>query len=317
MALSIQGITKTVKATPSKSILYAVEGWGKTSFAAQMQDAVFMLTPREDGLIKLIANCQLRETAHFGEVAATWEDVKLGVQSLSLNQHPYRTFVLDVLNGAADLCVKSVTDAKFGGDTVEYNSWARGRAPTLEEWNKFIGYLTNLRDKGMQIMLLCHADVKEFKNPEGENYDKYTPRIPDFMWKPLQEWADMILFGQLETFVKNSKKERNPQGKGKVLNTGAQNRLLYTQRTPVADAKNRHGLPLRVDLGHGPESAWEAFAKALIDGRKRPAEVKAGESKADETHPDDVKPNCEPDSRPASVTASEEQQESAGVFVVG
>jgi len=53
---------------PSRLVLHAVEGWGKTSLAAQIPGVVFIETKGETGLETLIDSKQLLETPHFDEV---------------------------------------------------------------------------------------------------------------------------------------------------------------------------------------------------------------------------------------------------------
>ena len=247
---------------PNRAVLYAVEGWGKTSLACFLPNPIILMTRGEDGLRTLAANGRVPPTPHFDDEAETFNECVMAVNELAAKDHPYQTLVLDTINGAGRLCVDAVTQTAFGGDAAKFNDFGRGWKVVPQEWKRLLDALTRANEKGMSIMLLCHADVVRFNNPEGADYDRYTARMPKQLWEPTFEWADMVLFGQLETFVKTEGKDKD-FGKAK----GGQNRLLYCERTAVADAKNRHGLPPQISCGYGPEKAWDALIAAVAAGR--------------------------------------------------
>ena len=64
----------------------------------------------------------------------------------------------------------------------------------------------------MQVVVLAHADVKVFYNPNGNNYARYTPRVggkkAGEIW---EEWCGTILFANWDEFVK-SDDTRNEEG---------------------------------------------------------------------------------------------------------
>lgn len=261
---SLRNISKGGRRRPNRAVLYAVPGWGKSSIACHTPDPIVLMTRGEDGLRTLLANRLVPETPHFDDEAATWNEVLLGVQELIVGDHEFKTLVVDTLNGAAALCVDHVTRVTYGGDAAKFADYGRGWKVVPGEWQKLLDTLGRLNEKGVSILLLAHADVKTFKNPEGLDFDRYTPRMPPQQWEPVEAWADMVLFGQLETFVKTD----NPKAsKGKAF--GGQDRLLYCERTAVADAKNRHGLPAVIHCGQGADKAWEALAGALTKAREQ------------------------------------------------
>lgn len=235
-----------------------------TSFACYTPNPIVMMTRGEDGLRKLLDNGLVPETAHFDDEATTWNEVLLGFQNLLIEDHQYKVAVLDVLNGAARLCVEHVTKVSFQNSAEKFNEWGRGWKVVPEEWQKLLDLMTRVNEKGVTPLLLAHADIKTVKNPEGPDYDQYTPRIPAQIWEPTQEWLDMILFGQLETFVKG---EKDPKKKGKGV--GGQDRILRCERTATAVAKNRHNLPEIIHCGTGAQNAWNALAAALVEGKRK------------------------------------------------
>lgn len=248
---------------PSRVIVHGVEGIGKTSFAAQAPKPIFGMTRGETGLLTLIDNGLLSETDHYDEFTC-WQDLTYAVNHLIVTERDNRTFVLDTVNGAERLCFEHVCNTDFNGRWGSFMNYGRGPDKATENWIDFLSTLDRLRErKRMAIVLLCHSKVKTFKNPEGDDYDRYTPDMHDKTWGLTHKWADVVLFGNYETQVKKDKGELRSKG----LSDGT--RLLYAQRTAAWDAKNRLGLPQEISMGRTPQEAWHNFHEAAKRGRQQ------------------------------------------------
>jgi hypothetical protein len=274
---SLKAVSKAGKQMPNRAILYATPGWGKSSIGCHVPDAIFLMTREEDGLLQLLDRGLVPPAAHFEGDAKTWNEIKMAVSELKVQKHDHKVLIIDTLNGAERLCVEDVTDKEFGGSADKFQAYGKGVDAVVTEWVKFLTSLSELRDKGIGTLLLAHSKIATFKNPEGADLDRYVPDMLPKVWAQTEKWADMVLFGQLETFVKLDK---GGDKKGKAA--GGQNRVLYCERTAVADAKNRHGLPAEVLCGVGADKAWAALAKALAEGRKTaPQDAQAPETQED------------------------------------
>ena len=100
-APSLESVTKSTRKLPNRAILYAGEGWGKTSFAAQAPRAVFIMTRGEDGLLKLMENGIVPPTAHFPECVNDWLDLKSCLHESIVKPHDHKMLVIDTVNGAS------------------------------------------------------------------------------------------------------------------------------------------------------------------------------------------------------------------------
>ena len=81
----------------------------------------------------------------------------------------------------------------------------------------------------MTFIFICHAEIRTFSNPEGENYDRYQMKIDKRASALLREWADCVLFGNYDVAVDKKK------GYGGE-------RKIYANHAAAWDAKNRYSI---------------------------------------------------------------------------
>jgi hypothetical protein len=264
---SLSEITGKGSGLPNRGVLHAVEGWGKTSLGSHMAKPIFLETKGETGLETLIDAGRIGDIPHFPETQS-WEDLTGAIETLTIEDHEYKTLVIDTLNGSERLCHEYVCHRDYGDDWGErgFASYARGYEVSLGEWRKFLNMLDTLRaTKRMGIFLLCHTKVKPFKNPSGSDYDRYQPDVHEKTWSLTHKWADVVLFGNFETVVKTADRAADITKKGKGM--GGTARMLYTERTAAYDAKNRLGLPPEIEMGDTADDAWKNFSSAVRNAK--------------------------------------------------
>lgn len=257
-------ITDTMPVLPDRIVLYAPEKWGKSSFAAQADDAVFLMSRGEDGILTLKRTGQVPSTVrHFPRPCETWEEAVKALDALIVKQAP-PVLVLDVLNGFAAMLGEKVCGTEFKGSVKHFNQFGgvEGWKNCLPEWDRFLQRLDRLRQLGTTVLALAHASVERVPNPTGLDYDRWQPAMERrSMWPMTQRWADMILFGGFEMFVEKPDPEAKRVTKGKAH--GGSARVLYCQPTATVAAGNRHGLPAEIALSDSPEAAWADFQAAF------------------------------------------------------
>lgn len=235
----LKQITKGVSQRPHFVLLYGVDGVGKSSFGAAAPKPVF-LGP-EDGLGML-------DVSKF-PTPKTWADVKAAVSELLNEEHDFKTLVLDSVDWIeplvwAHVCreanVKSIEEAGGG--------YGKGYVAAREQWQEFIRTLQSLRKK-MNIVAIAHAQVKTVEDPyENERYDRFIVKLNDKAADIWREAVDCVFFANFETRMTKEKGAR----KAKAFGDGK--RVMFTERRPAFDAKNRFDLPFQMDL------SWDAFA---------------------------------------------------------
>lgn len=254
-------ISKGGSGLPSRVVIHGCEGTGKSSCGAFTPSPVFAMTRGETGLLTLIDNGLCPPTDHFDEAMA-WQDLLGQIRFLIDGEHKNRTFVLDTINGAERLCFEHVVRDKYGGSWENFASYGRGPEQAQGEWIKLLLMLDELRAKRrMSIMCLSHTRIKTFKNPEGDDFDRYAPDMNEKIWGLTHKWSDVVLFLNFDTVAK--KESRGGKAKG----VKGDERVFYTQRTAAYDAKNRLGLPPEIAIPSTPDGCFRAMRDAMQAAR--------------------------------------------------
>lgn len=237
---------------PKRVLLYGPEGIGKSTFANGAPSPIFLCP--EDGTAEL-------DVARLPE-PQSWSDVIDAVRLLGREQHEFRTLVIDTLDWIEPLCWRHVC-AVGKKESIEDFGYGKGYLAALEEWRGLIVEIDKLRaSRGMHIVMLGHSKVATFKNPEGDDYDRYSLKMHEKAGGLLKEWVDAVLFANYETFVDKA----SDRARGKGLSSGA--RVIHTERRAAWDAKNRYGMPEQIPL------SWDEFAQSA--GLVAPKEHDAG-----------------------------------------
>lgn len=236
---------------PSRIMLHGVEGIGKTSFGAAAPTPIILQAQGETGLETLIDAGQLPATDHFPEMRS-WADILGSLDWLSTGKHEFKTLVIDTVNGIQQSAFDYIIQRDYKGDPKQFAAYARGKVPFAQEWRRFLNSLDRVRRAKMSILLLAHTDVVAYKNPEGEDYDRYIPQMMDVAWKLTVKWCDAVLFALYDVQVKD-----------RTGTNENRQRTIHTQECPAWVAKNRFGLPESIPMGNSGVEAWGNFISAL------------------------------------------------------
>jgi hypothetical protein len=235
---------------PPRITIYGVEGIGKSTFGAQTPRPVFIQT--EDGLDEIACD-------KF-PLAVTYDAVVTALTELRAAEHDYETIVVDSLDWLEHLIWDAVC-VEYGAKSIEKvdGGYSKGYTHALTYWRQIIDMLGALRkDRGMAVILIAHAKVEKFEDPESAAYDRYSPRLHKHAAALISEWSDAVLFAtrKLRTQTDDVGFNRKRTIANAIGKNGGE-RILRCVGGPSCIAKNRFGLAEELPL------SWAAFMTAL------------------------------------------------------
>jgi hypothetical protein len=247
---AIPGISRGKIVKPALVIVYGPDGVGKSTFGAEAPNPIF-LGP-EDGSSNL-------DVARFDD-NTTFQKVKANVRRLIAEDLGFQTLVIDSLDWLEPLVWKETCarDPKHAAHIEDVGGgFQKGYIYALDIWKELMNELNELRaKKQMNIILIAHSLVKVFNDPsQPAPYDRYQLKLHDKAAALWREYVDCVLFANFEVVTK---KENQRDKKAKAY--GDDKRIMYSQRRPSFDAKNRYGLPFELPLG------WIHFHSARAAG---------------------------------------------------
>lgn len=249
---------------PLKLVVYGPEGIGKSTFASRFPFPVFMDTEGSTNYMPV---------ARF-ELPRTWDAILEAVRTLVADTSGYQTFVLDTADWAVRLCEACVC-ARAGKAGIEDFGYGKGYVYAREEFGKLLDLMTELVEKGMNVVITAHSIIRKFERPdESGAYDRWEIKMGNKAGSQIgalcKEWADVVLFANY--------KENVVEINGKKKVQGGQ-RVMYTSHAPTWDAKNRHGMPPELPFDYNEiarivpqmaktEPAEEAFGLSPVSNKK-------------------------------------------------
>lgn len=208
-----------------KVVIYGVEGIGKSTFASQFPDPLFIDT--EDSTLHM-------DVKRFDK-PTSWTMLLQQVEFVKHNQ-PCRTLVIDTIDWAEEIC-KSHLKAMNGWKNIDSEGYGKKYVALAEEMGKLLNKLQDVIDVGVNVVITAHAQLRKKEEPDEMGaYDRYELKLEKKTAPIVKEWADNVLFANYKTIVITDSKTDTKKA------TGGQ-RMMYTTHRPTWDAKNRWGLP--------------------------------------------------------------------------
>jgi hypothetical protein len=249
--LSLLGsISKGPIDRPLRVIIYGQPGVGKSTFASQWPEPLFI-------------DCEQR-TSHLDvsriEVK-TWADIlNIMREVLAADEAPCKTMVFDTLDHMEYLIHDHLCAAEKCESIEDYGGgYGKGYTATVDQWRKFAIGVEKLRNKGFNIVMLAHAHVKTFKNPLGEDYDKWQLKMNHKSANFLKEKCDALGFAHFEELILSGASKMD---KAKVVVTDDSDRLLTFQHSAAYESKQGVNLPGEVPLDY---TAFEEARNGTLD----------------------------------------------------
>lgn len=231
-------VTTGVIKKPYYLLMHGLPGLGKSTFAAKAPKPIFLCA--EKGTNNLdVTRLELEEFDQFIQA----------IDELKTGDHPYQTVVIDTIDHVEPMIFKEVCRDK-GKKSIEELGYGKGYLFALEYWKKLVDGLEAVREKGINVILLAHTEIKTFQDPQlSEGYDRYQIKLHSKASSLLVDRAECVLFANYETYLKS-----DDSSKAKAFGDGA--RVMFTEHRPAFLAKNRYNLPFKLALD------WDEFVNA-------------------------------------------------------
>lgn len=236
-----------------KIVIYAQEGWGKSSFASLFPDP---LTIDTEGSTKHL------DIRRIDQVPKSYPQF-LDTLSFVEATRPCKTLIIDTADWLEALMIQDLC-AQRGWDGIECKDYGKGYVYLEEMFGKLLNRLEDLVQSGINVVMCAHVVTKAFTSPtESGSWDRYELKLQKKDCAKLKEWADVVLFGRFRDVVMAVDKE------GKKLKAkGGEVRVMHTIRTAAWDAKSRFDLSPEIVFEKG---ILPAEIAGILQGTPAPA----------------------------------------------
>lgn len=209
------------QAKAPRILLYGSEGVGKSTFAAGANKPLFIQT--EDGLNQI-------DCTRF-PLAEDYDTFNRYLDQAVYQDHDYKTIIIDSVDWLEKIIHQKLCNDS-GVATIELacGGFGKGYTQTKVLFESVLKKLEAARQRGITVILIAHAKVDKFIDPECGQIDRFDSKLHDKTNSVIKEWADVILFAT-RLFGAN---------KG---DTAKNERIVRTAGGPAYVAKNRYNLP--------------------------------------------------------------------------
>ncbi|TIN83055.1 ATP-binding protein [Mesorhizobium sp.] len=264
MAISLSSLKSTKQQSAERApitLLYGVDGVGKTSLAGEYPAPLYLPTAGERAPADLdLPTPGVLESADdlwgiVGELLQTDENGELA--------HDRRTLIIDSMDGLEPI-MNAVTCARIGADSIDSNdkgspaAFGRGDVQADVEWDQFMDACDDLATAGINVVLLAHPEIKRFDSPVTDPYDRYQIKLRKRAAAIVRERSDIVAFMNYRVTLK----EKEVGIKKKVTHAeGGKERQIHLVEGAGFVAKNRYSMPETITYRKG--SGYEELAKYL------------------------------------------------------
>ena len=222
-------------------IFHGTEGIGKSTFAAQAPNPIFIQT--EDGLTQI-------DVPRF-PLAESFDAVLENLNALLTEKHDYKTVIVDSVDWLEKLAVQKVLETYKGKASIAEIDYGRGYAMLIPLFEAVIDLLNRLRrERKMNVVLIAHTKMDKVEDPTGGSFDQYAPRLDKRINGIVKEWSDIIGFATHSITKTEEKKGFGTRMVAKSKkDTDGNARVIFLESTPAIIAKSRYNaLPKEMSL---------------------------------------------------------------------
>lgn len=244
MTIQLDDIQPTQQIIPPRIVLYGPEKIGKTTFASEIEGALYFDFEVGSGRVN-VRRARPEWKSSYGAVLET-------VRTLRSQEHNYSAAVFDTADWLEMIIHKQVA-TENGKRHIEDIGYGAGYKLAGGLWKTLLDELTLLAESGLPVILLAHNQIKRYDNPLTDSYDQHRLKLHDISSALVKEWCDCLLFADQTVYV-----DKKDVGFKKTVTKGrAGDIVLHTVASPAFAAGNRYGLPSELPF------TWAAFIEAF------------------------------------------------------
>lgn len=239
MALSLETLHRKSSGKPPRLLIYGVPKIGKTTLASEFPDPIFIQTEEGAG--------DLDVTTFSPEPLKTYDELCEAIELLYTGNHNFRTVVLDSVDWLEPI-VWNETCKVNDWKSIEDPGYGKGYVESDRHWKHLLDGLNALRDRGMTVILIGHAEVKTFADPERDSYDRYQIKLHKRASAMVTEMCDVIGFMNysISTVRENEAFKKKDEGRSRASGSGQ--RMLHLDERPTFVAGSRFDMPASIVL---------------------------------------------------------------------
>lgn len=212
---SFKMIQKGTQKKARKVILYGPPKLGKSTLAGSTKGA--LLIPTEDRVAHIACD-------KSPLVEEYWQMIEIFDWLLSKENLSYKRVIIDTIDWLEPIIHKHVCEKnKWSSLTDDHNketAFSKGlKYHAVAAWREFLAKCDDLRDAGIDVILVSHAQIVKVNLPDLDEYDKYVMKIDKNALPVLEEWTDVIAFYNKDIIVRKGEGLNAKKGKALATNT--------------------------------------------------------------------------------------------------
>lgn len=256
-------------------LIYGPPGEGKTTFAAQFPNPIFVITHGETGIhhAKRLKLCDtnipvIELPALYDKIPKNighpaWDMVISTLETFTSKNHDRKTLIIDTLSGLESICFQHCASLDFDGDMKSrqqdcWNHYANGPRKSAEVYwqNEFLNACIKSIRKGLNIVLIGHSSLRLQTNPAGTDYQIYNIELSNKILNYTNKVLHHIWFmgRQQEFTVEQGTKKRKIKAETRFI--GMMSDIWYT-------AKNWDNIQDPIECGNSAKESYVNVTKLI------------------------------------------------------
>ena len=220
---------------PPKMILYGRNGIGKSRFAMQAPNAIFLDFDKNLAQYKVVTN----KSEGISYPLETFQQVLDFITLLINEPHDFKTVIIDTFS-SLNMIIENQVKLEKNIASVGALDFGKGYEFSRILWEQLLRKLDYLWEKRkVMIILIGHDQIKEIKDLAHGNYHAYELALNEKIISMFRHWCSIMVYATVNNRIKEETGNFGRVNK-KILDS---KRVLYTEGDEIFLAKNTFGLP--------------------------------------------------------------------------